>query len=135
MRLLMVWFIISSNSNIPVRYLIVSALFFSWLCDIFLLNELKDQTYFVAGLSCFFITHLFYILFFLQIRKRAGHQRSWSLMVISAVTLYIIAFVLLMLPQLEIMKIPVALFGFVIGTTLILAIHTRVLQEPDPPFG
>lgn len=56
-------------------------------------------------------------------------------MVISAVTLYIIAFVLLMLPQLEIMKIPVALFGFVIGTTLILAIHTRVLQEPDPPFG
>lgn len=123
--LLIVWFIVSSAGTISPRYFIIAALLFSWLGDILLLNDQKDQLYFIAGLSCFLIAHIFYILFFLQVRKRGATKKKWSPMVLSAVALYILAFYLLLLPHLTGLKIPVLLYALVIGTMLITAIHTR----------
>ncbi len=123
--LLIVWFMVSSAGTISPRYFIIAALLFSWLGDILLLNDQKDQLYFIAGLSCFLIAHIFYILFFLQVRKRGATKKKWNPMVLSAVALYILAFYLLLLPHLTGLKIPVLFYALVIGTMLITAIHTR----------
>jgi uncharacterized membrane protein YhhN len=68
---LIVLLIFSTGSNAKGRILLLSALFFSWLGDVFLLLENRNALFFIFGLACFLTTHIFYIIYFLRIRSEA----------------------------------------------------------------
>src|SRR5678815_1584723 len=69
MTFLGAYFIQKSRGSIAVRQLVLLAIFFSWLGDVFLLMQEDNSRYFMAGLVCFLIAHLFYIFFFLRVRS------------------------------------------------------------------
>ena len=60
---LMAYFIAANRQSPLLKNWILLGLFFSWLGDIFLMNE--GDKFFLAGLSAFLIAHILYIIFFL----------------------------------------------------------------------
>ncbi|HLO82440.1 MAG TPA: lysoplasmalogenase family protein, partial [Chitinophagaceae bacterium] len=64
----LIWAYIGEQDNKTMfSRLIIAALFFSWLGDIFLMFDHIDSLYFILGLSCFLTTHILYIIYFLRI--------------------------------------------------------------------
>src|SRR5215212_5397661 len=63
------YFLTTTNSSTSFfKGWIIMALFFSWVGDILLLFEAKKSIFFLLGLSAFLLAHIFYIVFFHNIR-------------------------------------------------------------------
>jgi len=63
MTFLGAYFIQQSRGSIAARQLVLLAIFFSWLGDVFLLIQEDNSRYFMAGLVCFLIdNHVRFIL-------------------------------------------------------------------------
>ncbi len=120
------------------RLLVAVALFFSWLGDVFLLNS--GDLYFMAGLASFLTAHLFYIFFFLRVRRQAGQGSSglftqgsdrkvptsglnpW---VIIMLLVYVVVFYYLLFPHLAAaLRFPVLAYAVVIALMFIAAWHS-----------
>src|SRR5450631_3316136 len=71
------------NTNNNLAKWIVVALFFSWAGDVLLMFDVKNSLFFLFGLSAFLLAHIFYIVFFHNIRIRE-HIKSnpWLLVVV-----------------------------------------------------
>jgi uncharacterized membrane protein YhhN len=120
--ILFAWFITSSKKYLPLRYYIAAALFFSWLGDIFLLNE--NVSYgFIAGLAGFLIAHIMYILFFLRLRAKQLSPKPWNVFIIAAVIVYASALFNFLYPHIGNLKIPVAVYALAISAMLVTAVH------------
>jgi len=96
------------------------ALFFSWVGDVLLM---LPYNLFVFGLASFLLAHIFYIRHFWGEWDRQQVPFHWS--TTGGVVVYLVAFLLFLYPVLGALKIPVILYGFVISTMLLLALHTR----------
>jgi uncharacterized membrane protein YhhN len=106
---------------------VVGALFFSWVGDILLMFQRKDPLFFLLGLSSFLIAHLFYIVFFHQVRlKEEVKGKAWLLLPVAA---YYIALIALLSPHLGEMKLPVRIYGIVISFMLMLALHMVFIRD------
>ena len=60
---------VNTNPISKLYKLIIAALFFSWLGDVFLMLELPNANLFLPGLVSFLIAHIFYIIAFRSIQK------------------------------------------------------------------
>lgn len=103
--------------------IIAAALFFSWAGDVLLLFENKHALFFISGLVCFLITHIFYIIYFLQIKTAAISllkKQPWLAVLVAA---YGVSLVLFLYPHLGAMKIPVLVYAIVICTMVICSLH------------
>lgn len=116
--LLAIWILTTTNNRSFGRWLI-AALLFSWLGDVALLWS--GSTFFMIGLGCFLVAHLFYIRFFHAVRMRELVAGRWWLLVI--VALYYAALITLLIPFLGEMKNPVLVYGLVISLMLLIALH------------
>jgi uncharacterized membrane protein YhhN len=101
---------------------ILIALFFSWAGDILLMFETKKSIFFLLGLSAFFVTQVFYIIFFHNIRMRE-YIRGNALLLLLAIVYYSILMSILS-PFLGQLKLPVRIYGVVLSFMLMLAMHT-----------
>jgi uncharacterized membrane protein YhhN len=101
------------------KNIIITALFFSWLGDVFLLLEKPGNSFFIFGLASFLITHLLYIYYFVNTIKI--NFRS-LLTPGAAIVIYGIALVWLLFPFLNDLKIPVIIYALVICTMLVSSI-------------
>ena len=102
---------------------IVSALAFSWLGDIFLLFENYEAIFFMLGLGSFLVAHLFYIFYFLRIEPGTpGILRKRPILVI-IVAAYCTGLYILLMPSLGPLKIPVLVYAFVIGCMWLSSMH------------
>jgi len=110
----------SAHSNLKAWVLI--ALLFSWLGDILLMFEGKNPIFFLLGLSAFFVTQVFYIIFFHNIRMRE-YIRGNALLLLLAIVYYSVLMSLLT-PFLGNLKLPVRIYGVVLSFMLMLAMHT-----------
>lgn len=71
---LMLFFIFNSNHlSLQVKVITLLALFFSLCGDILLMFVSNAEGFFIAGLVCFLLAHIMYILMFLRDRNSSKH--------------------------------------------------------------
>jgi uncharacterized membrane protein YhhN len=94
--------------------LILLALFFSWLGDVLLMYQFKNELYFIFGLAAFLVAHVFYIFIYKRFRidddsqALLGVQRfRYSFPIILAGT----GLITVLYNQLGDLKIPVIVYG------------------------
>lgn len=105
------------------RTLILTALFFSFLGDCFLLFDYKNPLFFIFGLVSFLITHILYIIYFIGIkpfRPSVLKTQPWIILLVLA---YGFGLVYFLYPSLGDLKIPVIVYALIICTMLLCSIH------------
>ena len=127
---LMVLFLdLTKVANALLSKLIFAALFFSWVGDILLLFQDKDAIFFLLGLASFLIAHLFYCAFLYKIFKT--EQLTIILLLLLIVVIYYSILIFFLFPYLGEMKLPVIIYGLVISTMLMLAMHMKQLKNKN----
>lgn len=92
-----------------------------------LMFQEKDALFFILGLSAFLIAHLFYIVFFFIINRKEKLKLNWLLIIVVAA--YYFALLTILFPTLGDMKIPVTVYGLVISTMLLFALHAASIKK------
>lgn len=132
MPLLALFLVSKVKSN---NKLILSALFFSWLGDVFLMfprseySEQMQKLLFICGLASFLIAHVFYIFTFLN---EINSVKKASLIVENPyLTLPFLVFLFFLLyflfPYLNDMKLPVVVYGSIINLMALMALNRKNL--------
>ena len=122
---LIVYFIFQSeHRNKKLRVYIGAGLLFSLAGDILLMFD-ADPRFFLYGLSAFLLAHIFYILFFFSALKKEKIPPAPRLFLLVAI--YYAVLVFLLYPGLGEMKLPVLIYGFIISTMFVLALHMPVM--------
>jgi len=99
------------------RNKIITALFFSFLGDVFLL--FTDKLFFILGLVCFLLTHVLYIAWFIQLNKTGASLLRKYPYIIVAVVAYTLSLLYFLMPGLEKdLKIPVVVYACIISIML-----------------
>lgn len=101
---------------------ILSALFFSWLGDVFLMFEQAMPVFFIVGLASFLTAHLLYIAYFSRIKASTVSFLRKRPVMLLAVVAYVLELMFVLWPHLGGMKVPVLIYGIVIGTMLCFAL-------------
>ena len=104
------------------RIKIILALFFSFCGDVFLLFENKEVSFFIGGLICFLIAHLFYISYFLQIKQSGDSPAKKYPYLLFLIVLYTGGLLYLLWPNLGELKIPVVIYACIISTMFYLSL-------------
>ena len=133
--LLMVWllvyFISITVPGAPFRKLVIAALFFSWLGDVFLMQP--ASSFFMAGLASFLLAQLLYTWIFLNARKSCNTAGRWNPVMLISILVYIIllyAWLFRTLPN-E-LRLPVLLYAIAIGSMLATAFHVYAKPFENP---
>lgn len=122
MPIIMGYYVLCTGMSSVFSRLFLSALFFSWLGDIFLLFEHKSGIYFILGLSAFLTAHVLYIIYFSKIQSDTISFFRKRPVMFLAVVAYVVELLYLLWPQLGPMKVPVLIYAVVIGSMLIMAL-------------
>ena len=117
------------NKKNKIIFLLLSALFFSCLGDIFLLFENKNPNWFIFRLGSFLIAHIFYITLFIQIKKINQPHKKLNLIIGVIISAYTIFLFLLLKQTLGDLKIPVLLYATVLSIMLIASLHAFDLSK------
>ena len=110
-------------TTLPRKNLLLAGLFFSWVGDMFLLFESRNNLFFIFGLVAFLITHIFYITYFLKIRNAADSLLKKQPALVILVLGYGVTLVYILFPHLGGLKIPVMVYAAVICTMLLCSLH------------
>jgi uncharacterized membrane protein YhhN len=123
MLILLVYFWAEAGDFNSRKYLIMLALVFSWLGDIFLLFEKQNPRLFIFGLGSFLVAHFFYIAYFLNVRKQNAVKSPLRLLPTLAVLIYVVSLFVLLAPRLGDLQIPVAVYTLTLSLMLLASIH------------
>jgi uncharacterized membrane protein YhhN len=125
----------TGTQGIPTffRLLILLALFFSGLGDIFQLYLKQGQLFFISGLVSFLLSLISYIAFFLKIRYSNYPLPSCQWAFIFIATAIVLGFLFFLMPYLGKMTLPVLLFAVVASIALQAVMHAFRLR--DQPVG
>ncbi len=115
------------------KSLIIAALVFSWIGDVVLLAEKKFAWLFVIGLASFLIAHIFYVVYFWQIRKINSVGVKIKLFPVIAVLAYSLTFYFFLLPNVGTLKIPILFYTVIISLMLIASFQAFDLSTQS--FG
>lgn len=131
MPVLLGYFIMHSRElATTLKNWIIGALLFSWLGDVLLIFQGRDSIFFLLGLSAFLLAHICYIIFFHKTRLREKIPfHPWLL---GIVIIYYAALISWLSPRLGDMKWPVYIYGIVISTMLMLALHMYRIKDRNP---
>ncbi len=118
--LILYFFSASVNPEKKGQKFLAAGLIFSLAGDILLMFD-ADPQFFLYGLSAFLLAHIFYILFFYSIlRKEKIQPVSWLFILVA---IYYGSLIFILYPVLGDMKVPVLIYGFIISTMFVLALH------------
>jgi uncharacterized membrane protein YhhN len=110
------------HSDFPSKKFLLTALTFSWFGDIILLFADRDEMYFIIGLIAFLLSHITYILLFnKQIKPKNTKNKAVFWMGVTAIIMYLIVMIAMLLPSLGDLTIPVFVYALVISTMLLFA--------------
>ena len=119
--------VVTASQQTGLKKWVLLALFFSWAGDVLLMFQPKDDLFFLLGLSAFLLAHIFYIVFFHQLRMQENIKSNpWLLLL---VVIYYAVLISWLSPWLGTMKIPVRIYGIVISFMLMLALHLLSLKD------
>lgn len=106
---------------------VIAALFFSWVGDVLLMFDARNEIFFILGLASFLLAHIFYILYFHHVRvKQKVKSNPWLLVV---VVVYYGALITWLSPYLGDMKLPVRIYGIIISFMLMMALHMLFIKN------
>jgi len=111
-----------TKSEVKGKLLLMTGLFFSWAGDLFLLFESSQKLFFIFGLVCFLITHIFYITYFLKIRSGTISLLKKHPILVVAVVAYGVSLVWFLYPHLGDLKLPVMVYAAVICCMLLCSL-------------
>ncbi|MBX2926285.1 MAG: lysoplasmalogenase [Saprospiraceae bacterium] len=103
----------------PDKALLLGALFFSWVGDVVIGFQ------FILGLVAFLLAHLLYIALFHRAVTSRAKTKPYPWMAWALLGVYLIGFVIVLLPHLGALKIPVILYSLIIGAMLAMALRGR----------
>lgn len=106
---------------------IVAALIFSLLGDVLLMFQDDNSLFFLLGLSAFLLAHIFYIVYFHQVRVKENIKSNIWLAVI--VVVYYAVLIAFLFPYLGDMTLPVCIYGIVISFMFMLAMHMLFIKN------
>ncbi len=108
---------------------ILAALAFSWIGDVLLMFQDIKDVFFLLGLSAFLLAHVFYIIYFHQVRRKENVKSNpWLLLI---VVIYYAALISFLSPYLDDMKLPVRIYGIVISFMFMLALHMLFIRNKE----
>ena len=115
--------LVFSHTAARAKKIIIIGLLFCFLGDVFLLFESNAPLFFMAGLGCFLITHICYIIYFLNIKSALPsllQKQPWMAALVAG---YCVSLVLFLNPYLANLKIPVTLYAVVICMMVLCSLH------------
>jgi uncharacterized membrane protein YhhN len=118
MLILIFYYTVNTKKLGAEKYLIIAALAFSWLGDVLLLFDKQYKTLFIYGLIAFLIAHIFYIFYFLQIRKANKPEKMPNPLIFVAVACYSLTLFGVVAPNVKNLLIPVGIYALIISTML-----------------
>lgn len=128
MIILAAFFLSKTKSRVRgLKKWILAALFFSWAGDVLLMFQESKSLFFLLGLSAFLIAHVFYIVFFHNIRVQENIKSNPLLLLL--VVVYYAGLMTLLSPYLGTMKLPVRIYGIVISFMFMLAMHMLFINN------
>ncbi|HWR33835.1 MAG TPA: lysoplasmalogenase [Chitinophagaceae bacterium] len=128
MPVLAVYFLLQTkNIKSNFKSWILAALFFSWAGDVLLMFQADDSNFFLFGLSAFLLAHVFYIILFYQVKAKEGIKIDFKFLLI--VVTYYAALIFLLFNHLGTMQIPVIVYGLVISSMFMLAMHMLFIKN------
>ena len=113
-------------SHIPRKQdsiLIIVALIFSFLGDVFLMLDQSTPLFFIMGLVAFLLTHIFYIIYFLKISSGKRSFLSKHPIVILLVACYGGGLLYVLAPFVGDLLLPVIIYAITICTMFLCSIH------------
>lgn len=110
---------------------IIAGLFFSFIGDVMLLFEYKGSLFFILGLASFLLTHICYIIWFLNIQSSQQSMLSKQPWLAAIVVAYCVGLVYILYPGLGDLKVPVMIYAVVIGCMLLCSMHVFYKVSPD----
>jgi uncharacterized membrane protein YhhN len=122
MLILIFYFAISSRKFAPAKFLILAALIFSWLGDVFLLFDKIEKSYFIYGLSSFLLAHISYIFYFLLMRKINGVRKIPNVFLIAGIVVYVLVFLGVLAANVNNLFIPLTIYALIISVMLIASL-------------
>lgn len=127
MPILILYWLVVSKKVLPLvrwRWVVVAALFFSWLGDVFLLFDHLNAIYFILGLSSFLTAHILYILVFLRYKRPSIHSpKVWMVRWLGSIAVIALAasLFLMLYASLGEMLAPVSFYVVVISLMAVMA--------------
>ncbi len=113
----------AASEHSKERSIILTAIFFSFLGDSFLLFDYINPLYFIFGLVSFLLTHILYVVYFIGIKPVQPSLLKQYPWVILLVTAYGISLVYFLFPKLGELKMPVIVYATVICSMLLCSVH------------
>ena len=101
-----------------LQSIFITALIFSFLGDVLLLFVRVDGNYFIAGLICFLLAHIAFILFFAKIKGESRSKPKLFYLYIFLVVVHCVELLYILYPGLGAMKIPVTIYAIIISIML-----------------
>ena len=123
-----------TNNNAKYIRLIGFALLFSFLGDIFLIED--SSLNFMMGIAAFLIAHVFYIIFFCRIQP-FKRKNSLSILISGFIILsYVVLIDYLFWPLItkQSLTMPVVTYSFFLGTMLFTAVNTINTEKKPKDF-
>ncbi|MBL7749264.1 MAG: lysoplasmalogenase [Chitinophagaceae bacterium] len=106
---------------------VLFAMLFSMMGDVLLLFADRNELFFLLGLSSFLLAHIFYIIFFHRVKGMEKVQsKGWTFAIVAV---YYAGLIYLLAPYLKDMKVPVLVYGIVISTMFMLAMHMLYIRN------
>ena len=122
--LIFYFFLRTSGTGNFLRYVVLAALVFSLGGDVLLMFEGSGSLFFLLGLSSFLIAHVFYIVAFNYLRKQ--YNIPFHPVLLLPVIVYYTSLIVILYGDLNEMRIPVMIYGLVISTMMVLALHLKI---------
>jgi uncharacterized membrane protein YhhN len=111
------------NERFNTKNILLTALTLSWIGDIILMFADKGELYFIAGLIAFLLSHISYIILFSkQLRIYIKKSKIIYWIGVTAIALYLIVMMLILLPSLGDLKAPVFVYALTISIMLLFAL-------------
>ena len=111
-----------SCGDFPSKKFLLTALIFSWIGDVVLLFADKGEIYFIIGLISFLMSHIAYIILFSkQLRINSNRNKAIFWAGTTAIIVYLMVMLAVLLPRLGPLKIPVIVYAIVLSTMLLFA--------------
>lgn len=133
MIILFFYYSINTKNCSSLKFLILGALFFSWLGDVLLLLDKQVKPLFIYGLIAFLIAHIFYIFYFWQIRKFNKIEKLPNPLIFVAIATYSLALFGFIAPNVKSLIVPVGIYALVISTMLGVSLTAFDFKKYD--FG
>ncbi len=110
-----------NRNTVQLFSIILAALFLSWAGDVLL--QMKGM--FIPGLISFLLAHICYIFYFIRLQPAKKGLIQFQPLIGIPVVVYVVLFLFLLYPFLDVLKIPVTVYGITIGTMLLMSMNMK----------